>query len=361
MRKPSRLDDPAKARVTPAPPVYRPVPGQPGVTQARPRQTGLNSLNSGAPPAYRPGASAPAGAPPVYRPNATRPAIAQARPGQAGLNPHPPGAPPVYRPSAAQPHIVQARPALPALNTRASAAPAAYRPAHAQARILQARETPLRPSPVRAVVIQRRTKSDTTLTNLIPGIKTHIKSSVKSAFKETKEVQPQDSVARQLLPAESRNCAAVMEIDDDKVLVAFNSNQVGKTQQYFSKPVGPYENEKLSFSSVDDTNCNKHAEMKILDYLWDNRGTVTYGSYIGITQACCMLCAGAMVATGHKGDVLGYHTKAVTNWVAPRAISLDRDNLKSFLGNTAFQEVKDDQSDIDRLLQLLSQNHNNWD
>jgi len=152
-----------------------------------------------------------------------------------------------------------------------------------------------------------------------------------------------------------------METDDDTMLVAFNTNQVSKTQTYFGSGLEPYGGEKFQCEIVKETNPNKHAEMKILDELWRQRATVTYGSYIGITQPCCMLCAGAMVAASYNAYVLGYHTKAVTNWVAPQAISRDGGNLKKFLGDTAYAEVSGDQDDIDRLLQLLSQQHSGWD
>lgn len=151
-----------------------------------------------------------------------------------------------------------------------------------------------------------------------------------------------------------------METDDDQMLVAFNTNQVSKTDSYFSTGLDPYCGDEFEWTLVKETNPNKHAEMKILDEMWKQRSTVTYGSYIGITQPCCMLCAAAMCAANYSNYVLGYHTKAVTNWVAPQAISRDAGNLKRFLGDTAYAALGD-QEDIDRLLQLLSQNHNGWD
>lgn len=374
-----------------APPVYRPQ-DTPKVLQrklAAAQQPVAHKPTPAAPPVYRPqslpkvlqtktsplsrqqkqAARSPA-APPVYRPEAT-PGVLQKKT---------PAAPPPMQ------HLVPAKPpthpqsgldALSAHRGGRAALPAQhlYRTTGGAVQRTVTPTQVVRPSgsPMRGGVIQCGRLSDNDLSAVIMKIKRHIKKMVQDAYAGL-DLQPSemDEIAKNLTISgqpKSRNCAAVVALDDDEMLVGWNTNRVKVTSDYFGgiTPTQEHFEAPWNYTGVNVTNVNstdkdmnKHAEMKIVDYLCTNEPHTQYGN-IGITQACCMLCAAVMVTLGYHKATQGYHTKNVTNWVCPNVVKTSNNHLQTFLGPDGWAAVSGDNEKRDQVLLRLSQSHNGWD
>ena len=140
----------------------------------------------------------------------------------------------------------------------------------------------------------------------------------------------EDTKAKQILRSNDRNVAAVMYSKTTGFPhVAANTNGVGPVQAVFGDLYRP----------VVDTTDGKHAEMKILDYFFDNNLFKSMG-YIGISKPCCLGCAAVLVIANHENPLIGFkgtHGKTYgTGWALPNYIASDETRLKAFLGETAW-------------------------
>ena len=243
-------------------------------------------------------------------------------------------------------------------------------------------------------VIQLTKHNDSIIFRYVNLAKENIYELVHRTYGEPKDIPTEtDVIAKSLntfqrfdekgnpVHEKSRNCAAFVSLDDDQALIAFNQTRVRSTQSYMSavNPLNTDPNVALPCNMQEMTyktvigESGAHAECTLADELIERqkRGDDPVGtvySPIGISQPCCMLCAAVMAVLGFSNSVRGYHTKNVTNWVCPDAIKNNNDNLKIFLGIDVYNQIEhtsnnpeDFRYNIDRTLQLLSQNSNNWD
>jgi len=84
-------------------------------------------------------------------------------------------------------------------------------------------------------------------------------------------------------------------------------------------------------------------------------------SDIGIYQPCCMLCPACFAAVGKASVTRGYHKKPVKNWAWPLFIRADKNALKVILGQTVMDLIGESKENLELVLRIVAQNHNNWE
>ena len=156
----------------------------------------------------------------------------------------------------------------------------------------------------------------------------------------------QDMQAKRITAPDSRNVSAVMHLAPpdnsdgsqsdsgeeaaDEIYFAANSSTVGAAQRELG----------AGCIIIADTVTGKHAEMKILDYFFE-QGMLDDMGYIGISKPCCLACAAVLVVAQRAHvpvDFKGTHGLTYnTGWVLPNYISLDHPSEDHHDGTTRFE------------------------
>lgn len=175
---------------------------------------------------------------------------------------------------------------------------------------------------------------DNAISTKLRELNTHWRDFVRKKISRLKNANADDLIAQSIIPANSRNCAAVFVPALGLPLVAMNSWNTqlveggGATGHAVIYAQGLYQ-------KVQYTDAQLHAEMKILEYQF-NAGPY-YGNnyYIGISKPCCLRCAVVMKIQGirTRGSSGGLWA---AGWKIPNFVSTNNARLNAFMGNTVF-------------------------
>ena len=191
----------------------------------------------------------------------------------------------------------------------------------------------------------------------------HAQTIVDAAVSRSEELQPvremdawAENVYEIVRPQDKIKCAAIAkcvnsyQMEDEKTkqrktltitqyYMATNDNHFGnyqKSDKIITDERKPIKIDKIRYDGVQK---DIHAEMKIVQFLWEkellNRTVI---NYIGITKPCCYLCTVALNAAGINvpGQTRGSHGQRF-DWTIPRFILADENILQSFLGEEAYE------------------------